>query len=348
MRSHWPPSASRPPRTVRHPRRSREVLRDPTGAGQTTLALAAALSDASAASVRLTAAALRERQNLLGLGDDYGTPQLKREKLEKADELLDLVRFIGDAAVAAFFAADKDKAREAKRAELAERIADYLGKGDLKQRPTDAVKALRGGQFPVTPFHWEIEYPEVFDRENPGFDGIVGNPPYLGGTRISETGGMSYFKWLVGIYPPCEHHCDLVAYFFRRSFNLLRTRGCFGLIATKTIAQGDTREGGLRTILKDGGHIFAARQRYKWPGLAAVTVSTVHISKGQEISPVTLDEKPVSRVSAYLFEGTVDESPSRLAANPYFSIGSKIYGQGFLFDDTVSGGRKVRRVALEK
>ena len=27
-------------------------------------------------------------QNLLGLGDDYGTPQLKREKLEKADELL--------------------------------------------------------------------------------------------------------------------------------------------------------------------------------------------------------------------------------------------------------------------
>src|SRR5439155_12981280 len=104
-----------------------------------------------------TAAALRERQNLLGLGDDYGAPQLKREKLEKADELLDLVRFIGDAAVAAFFAADKDEAREAKRAELAERIADYLGKSDLKQRPTDEVKALRDGRFPVTPFHWEIE-----------------------------------------------------------------------------------------------------------------------------------------------------------------------------------------------
>ena len=80
-----------------------------------------------------TAAALRERQNLLGLGDDYGTPQLKRERLEKADELLELVRFIGDAAIAAFFAADKDKAREAKRAELAERIADYLGQGDLKR-----------------------------------------------------------------------------------------------------------------------------------------------------------------------------------------------------------------------
>ena len=53
--------------------------------------------------------ALRERQNLLGLGDGYGTTQLKRERLEKADELLDLVRFIGDAAVAAFFSGSSGK-----------------------------------------------------------------------------------------------------------------------------------------------------------------------------------------------------------------------------------------------
>ncbi len=101
--------------------------------------------------LKRTASASRERQNLLGLGDDYGTPQLKREKLEKADELLDLVRFIGNAAVAAFFAEDTDKAREAKRAELAERLSDYLGKGEIKKRPTEEVNALRGGKFPVTP-----------------------------------------------------------------------------------------------------------------------------------------------------------------------------------------------------
>jgi len=91
-----------------------------------------------------TAAALRERKNLLGMGDDYGTPQLKREKLEKADELLDLVRFIGDAVIAAYFSADKDKAREQNRVELAARISDYLVKGDLRLRPTAEVKALRG------------------------------------------------------------------------------------------------------------------------------------------------------------------------------------------------------------
>jgi len=281
-----------------------------------------------------TAAALRERQNLLGLGDDYGTPQLKREKLEKADELLDLVRFIGDAAVAAFFTADKDKAREAKRAELAERIADYLSKADLKQRPTDDAKALRDGQFPVTPFHWEIEYPEVFDRANPGFDGIVGNPPFLGGTRISEVAGMSYFQWLIANYPPAEHLCDLVAYFFRRAFHLARAEGTVGLIATNTVAQGDTREGGLTAIVKSGGRIYSATRRYRWPGQAAVVVSIVHLRKLSAPAPCLLDGESVDRISAYLLPGPVDDTPEKLTSNPYFSLGSKIYGQGFLFDDT--------------
>ena len=54
----------------------------------------------------------------------------------------------------------------------------------------------------------------------------------------------------------------------------------FGLIATNTIAQGDTRSTGLRWICENGGEIYHARRRVKWPGLAAVVVSVVHIWKG--------------------------------------------------------------------
>jgi hypothetical protein len=71
----------------------------------------------------------------------------------------------------------------------------------------------------------------------------------------------------------------LVAHFFRRSFTLLRKGGCLGLIATNTIAQGDTRSTGLRFICNNGGMIYNATRRYKWPGLAAVVVSLVHIMK---------------------------------------------------------------------
>jgi methylase of polypeptide subunit release factors len=46
------------------------------------------------------------------------------------------------------------------------------------------------------PFHWPLEFPEVFERECCGFDSIVGNPPFLGGKRISTVMGSAYSDWL--------------------------------------------------------------------------------------------------------------------------------------------------------
>ena len=45
------------------------------------------------------------------------------------------------------------------------------------------------------PFNWEEEFPEVFNRPSPGFDVIIGNPPWVT-TRHSELGVdlVAYFK----------------------------------------------------------------------------------------------------------------------------------------------------------
>lgn len=279
--------------------------------------------------------ALRERQNLLGLGDDYGTPQLKREKLEKADELLDYVRFIGDAAICAFFSADKNKARETKRQEFIERLTDP----DFRKRPIAEVKALRGGRFPVTPFHWEIEFPEVFDRSNPGFDAIVGNPPFAGKNTLIKGNREGYLDWLKTLHEESHGNADLVAQFFRRGFNLLRRDGCFGLIATNTIGQGDTRATGLRWICTHGGTIFAARKRYRWPGQAAVIVSVVWATKGMPLGPFDLDGGDVQFITAYLFHAGGNDNPAVLSANAGKSFqGSIVLGMGFTFDDTDKSG----------
>jgi methylase of polypeptide subunit release factors len=293
--------------------------------------------------------ALEERKKLLADGDTYESPKLKKQKLEKADEMLNLVRFIGDAAVAAFFAEDKDKAREAKRAELAERIADYLSKGGIKNRPTDEVKALRGGQFPVTPFHWEIEFPEVFDRENPGFDGIIGNPPFLGGKRISTVSGDNYRDWLPVIHEETNSSADLVAHFFRRAFNLLRREAACGLIATNTIGQGDTRSTGLRWICTHGGTIYSTRRRYKWPGQAAVVVSVVWVAKATLAGPFDLDGCSVSLITAYLFHAGGHEDPFHLSGNQSGSfIGTIALGMGFTFDDTDKSGEASPMAEMQK
>jgi hypothetical protein len=286
-----------------------------------------------------TAAALRERQALLGMGDDYGAPQLKHERLEAADERLGLVRLIGDAVVAAFFSADNHTHREAKRVELADRITDYLGKFDVTKRPTTEVDALREGPLPVLPFHWQIEFPEIFDREKPGFDAIVGNPPYGGKNTLIKGNRASYLDWLKSLHEQSHGNADLVAHFFRRAFELLRNDGCAGLIATKTVYQGDTRQTGLTYVCTHGGTIYGARKRYRWPGQAAVIVSVIWFTRGELVGPFDLDGRLVSQITAFLFHTGPHGNPAKLKGNSLKSfVGSYVLGLGFTFDDHDNSG----------
>jgi hypothetical protein len=243
------------------------------------------------------------------------------------------IRMMGDAVVSAFFAADKAKARERARADVESQISSMPPRWELLE---GAAERLRAGEHGITPFHWQVEFPEVFARDNGGFDAIVGNPPFLGGKNISSNFGDAFSLWLEESNPGGTRSADLVAHFFRRAFDLLRPGGMFGLIATNTIGQGDTRETGLAAIVASGGTIRRAVRRMKWPGEAAVVVSVVHIGRDRAEAPI-LDGKFVRRISAYLVEGDLDRSPAPLVANSRKAfIGSFVHGMGFTFDDTAA------------
>ena len=126
-----------------------------------------------------------------------------------------------------------------------------------------------------------------------------------------------------------------MAHFYRRAFNLLRKDGCFGLIATNTVGQGDTRSTGLRWICTHGGTIFTARRRYRWPGVAAVVVSVVHVCRGKLRGSFLLDGRGVPQITAYLFHAGGHDDPARLKVNEDKGFqGSIVLGMGFTFDDT--------------
>ena len=226
----------------------------------------------------------------------------------------------------------------------------------------------------LTPFHWPIEFPEVFEGEDGGFDAIVGNPPFAGKNTISDMGGPLYIPWLQALHADAHGNADLVAHFYRRAYGLLRDGGAFGLIATNTIGQGDTRASGLRPILaarpdwpanptkkqveaheamladrsRFGGTILRAVKRLKWPGEAAVVVSVVHVLKGQAEGAV-LDGRPVGRVSAYLVEGGYDDSPAALEENvrrkAYPRVKDPARHSGFTFDDAAAAKGEAESLA---
>ena len=200
------------------------------------------------------------------------------------------------------------------------------------------LQELRSADPPLAPFHWQIEFPEVFlpeERENPGFDAVVGNPPFAGKNTTRNANVPGYPDWLKQMHERSHGNSDLVAHFFRRAFNLTREAGAFGLIATNTIAQGDTRSTGLRYICNRGGEIFRARRRVKWPRQAAVVVSVVHVHRGPWHGPRLLDGTEVPKITAFLFHCGGHDDPARLAENAGKSfVGSYVLGMGFTFDDT--------------
>ena len=273
------------------------------------------------------------RQRIREADDSVSELEL-RQLCDDADRETDNVRLLGDLALAAFFEGAKPKQRE----DLRKQFAGAVQRGEMHGY-VGWLEELRRKEPPLAPFHWEIEFPEVFDRENSGFDAVVGNPPFAGKNTVAAANVAGYPDWLKQVHEESHGNADLVAHFFRRAFVVLRNGGTSGLIATNTIAQGDTRSTGLRRICKNGGEIYGARRRVKWPGLAAVVVSVLHVHKGHFAGVRLLDGEAVDTISAFLFHRGRHDDPARLEANAGKSfVGSYVLGMGFTFDDTDKKG----------
>lgn len=179
-------------------------------------------------------------------------------------------------------------------------------------------------------FHWALEFPEIF--EHGGFDVILGNPPFMGGLKISTAFGSQYRRWLEIVFNPFQGMADLCAAFFRRAFYLIKANGKFGMIATNTIGQGDSRESGLAILLGHGGNVTYAKRYVKWPGRATVEVNLISLSKQKVKGNIFLDDQEVSFISSRL-DGEPESQPERLQRNDGLSFqGSIVLGMGFVLD----------------
>ena len=284
--------------------------------------------------VRQSVESIRELRELIQNAPEGTDDAQLREYWTRASRLEEEVRLFGDLVIAAFFEGDQPKSREQIRAQYAVSVVSGTA-----SKFRDKLTQYRFSDPPIVQFHWETEFPEVFDRSNPGFDLIVGNPPFAGKNTLIAGNVPTYLEWLKSIHEESHGNSDLVAHFFRRAFDLTRTGGTFGLIATNTVAQGDTRATGLRWICSDGGVIYHAIRRLKWPGRAAVIVSNVHVMNNESPRCHCLDGQKVKRISAFLFHSGSNEDPLRLKSNKNMSFqGDIIRGMGFTFDDTDTKG----------
>jgi hypothetical protein len=289
--------------------------------------------------------------------------EYKASLLADAERLTEHLHVVADALTAdgLVVAGRSRKDQDARFVLLADRVERATTAGDdtdlCREAGADLQRGRPPGTAPRQPFHWPLAFPEIFaDNSDPGFDAIIGNPPFSGGKKISGNLGGDYRAWLQAWDGGAvKGSADLVAFFLLRADRLLDRRGQLGLIAINTLVEGDTLGVGLgpATTEQAAGPcpprlvVRRGRTTHKWPTRSAnIQVVNVWASRSTLSPGATcwLDGEDLPRISADLQPvGTVAGRPYPLRENEGIAfIGSYVLGLGFTLTPD-QAGELVRR-----
>ncbi|MFB7554694.1 Eco57I restriction-modification methylase domain-containing protein [Streptomyces brevispora] len=304
----------------------------------------------------------RERLAITAIkGVDLPALQQKRERLEEVNRHSRRLRLVGDLIAGAALATCASGRVEWYAPDGGERVKDLFPQAawiveklfaDGVDDDSKVVRQARataeewlGAELPAggmerRPVHWPLVFPEVFTLGG-GFDAVVGNPPFLGGQKLTGAMGEAYRESMVDFIAGGKRgSADLVAYFELRAHALLNSDGQTGLIATNTLAQGDSREVGLDQLERAGVTIFRAVKSAPWPAHSAVleycVVWTSKRKVGEDASYVLGGHTVPNGISTSLNPATRESSwvePLDASEGLAF-IGSYVLGAGFTLPES--------------
>ncbi len=136
----------------------------------------------------------------------------------------------------------------------------------------------------------------------PEADAIVGNPPFLGGSKKRSALGDAYFEGLAAVYEGrVPAGADLVTYWFEKARSQIEAgkARAAGLVATNSIRGGSNRK--VLQRITETGDIFNAWSDEPWINEgAAVRVSLISFGRMGDRPAARLDGQPVTAVHADL------------------------------------------------
>jgi len=164
-------------------------------------------------------------------------------------------------------------------------------------------------------------------------DAIIGNPPFLGGSRIRKELGDDYAERVFARFGDINAQVDFASYWFRLAHECLDENGRSGLVATNSISQGKSRAVSLDYIVQNDGYIYDAVSTQSWSGEANVHVSIINWSK---IQPETyhLDNIIVSSINSSLKSSVDVSNVSKIKANLNTGfVGAQPNSKGFFISE---------------
>lgn len=161
-----------------------------------------------------------------------------------------------------------------------------------KARYEGALQALRPSQ--PLPFVWDLSFVEIFEDEDPGFDIVIGNPPYVRQERIRDHLGRferrDYLnrlnEGLRAVYPGfmgrtrrISGRADYYVYFYLHGLSLLSDRGAFCFITSNSWLDVDFGKD-LQEFFLRHGHLKMVIDNHAKRSFAQADVNTVIVLAG--------------------------------------------------------------------
>jgi tRNA1(Val) A37 N6-methylase TrmN6 len=87
------------------------------------------------------------------------------------------------------------------------------------------IEEIKANKIYENAFEWRFEFPEVLNDDGDfiGFDVVIGNPPYVGITEISQ----QYKIYYETIFKTAKGRFDLYTLFIERAMQIKRPTGVF-------------------------------------------------------------------------------------------------------------------------
>ena len=186
------------------------------------------------------------------------------------------------------------------RRRLEEEIQEIEEQLERFRRAREAI----GPEAPL-PFVWDVAFAEVFERDDPGFDLVIGNPPYVRQEKIRDYLGRfdraEYLhrlnESLRAIYPgfmgrarKISGRADYYLYFYLHALSLLANRGAFCFITSNSWLDVDFGRD-LQEFFLRFGHLKMVLDNRARRSFAQADVNTVIVLAGPPERKRPLDEE---------------------------------------------------------
>ncbi len=179
-------------------------------------------------------------------------------------------------------------------------------------------------QYRINVFDWKGAFPEVFTGDSPGFDAVIGNPPYIRIQALKEWAPVEVEHYKRAYRAAGKGNYDIYVVFVEKGLQLLNKTGRLGFILPHKFFNAQYGQP-LRSIISEGKHLshvvhFGDEQVFA----GATTYTTLMFlqrDESQEIRYINVKDLHPWRASGDASEGTVS-AQLLTSANWNFVVGT--------------------------